>query len=87
MNTCKDCKHWGRAYALKSKSKDVATGGYCLNDKIRENDCGGRAPDELVYSYMEDGAFWTGPDFGCVHHSEGHALILGEQITEDGALK
>jgi len=28
--------------------------------------------DSLCYSYQEGGAFYTGPDFGCVHHLEKH---------------
>lgn len=41
-------------------------GGYCTSDKFSE--ARGHAPDTFVYSYDEDGSFWTGPQFGCVHH-------------------
>lgn len=49
-------------------------GGNCNNDKIREDwsldsrqlkddpEC-----DMLIYSYDENGSFWVGPKFGCVH--------------------
>jgi hypothetical protein len=27
----------------------------------------------LIYEYSEGGVFWTGPDFGCVHHQSAAA--------------
>lgn len=63
MNTCRTCEHWDTT-AQK-------TGGICDCVKLREPSWNSepRAPDELVYSYDEGGAFWTGPEFGCVHHT------------------
>ncbi len=40
--------------------------GHCESDKLRE-DYGGKHDDELIYSYVESGRFWVGPNFGCVH--------------------
>lgn len=58
MNTCKTCQH-------RSKR------GYCCSDKIAENlgFGGDEKSDMLIYSYVEDGRFWVGENFGCVHHA------------------
>ena len=53
LGPCKDCC-WRRS------------DGTCINPKLHEDD-GDMAEDELVYSYMEMGYFWVGPNFGCVH--------------------
>lgn len=72
--TCKSCSHWKPVEAADFHyfgMKD-ATGGTCENPKIMENQYA-FAPDTLVYSYDEGGCFWTGSEFGCVHHSpQGH---------------
>lgn len=65
MNTCKTCAHW-RAYTGPGKQQ---VGGYCQSEKIIEDREGRFEPDALVYSYCEGGRFWTGPEFGCVHHT------------------
>ena len=71
MNTCKTCKHWEQVIIdspiawLQRRS----SGGYCKNSKLCEDWDDAYQPDQLVYSYMENGTFWTGPNFGCVHHS------------------
>ena len=56
MNYCGECRH-----------RDAE--GYCTSDKLeeewnrkRDDDC-----EYLIYSYPEDGRFWVGPKFGCVH--------------------
>jgi len=41
--------------------------GYCSNPHIHETSP--RGIDDLVYSYAEDGGFWVGPAFGCIHHT------------------
>ena len=73
MNTCKTCKHW-TPYAVAypggwHMDPEQRAGGYCKTDKITEYWYGSYKPDQLVYSYMEGGTFWTGPNFGCIHHS------------------
>ena len=63
-NTCNTCKHWRNA---EKEFRDEVAGGFCNNKKITESfDI--RKRDWLVYSYNEGGSFWTGPDFGCIHH-------------------
>jgi hypothetical protein len=61
IGRCKNCD-W--------RSRD----GVCDNEqKIHEDMCakpGGDQADCLVYSYYEGGAFWVGPEFGCVHWKE-----------------
>jgi hypothetical protein len=75
MNHCKTCAHWKlyeHAYpnAPRSYADRVEfSGGLCTNPKLREGQ--GKEdyePDSLTYPYLEGGHFWTGPDFGCVHH-------------------
>ena len=66
MKTCKTCKWWN---ADKTQNRPPFTGGICGNsEKIREDGGSDYPVDALVYSYDEGGWFWTGPEFGCVHH-------------------
>ena len=69
MNYCQTCKYWKPSPDEPSTSGLV--GGLCDCTKITEvygfqayND------DSLTYEYCEDGTFWVGPKFGCVHHLE-----------------
>jgi hypothetical protein len=70
MNTCKTCK-WHKA---ENRDPRQAEGGaFCRCPKIYEETCGPDGADEYaadhcVYSYSEGGSFWTGDNFGCVHH-------------------
>lgn len=45
--------------------------GFCLNnEKIHGTQYSyefGDKKDHLVCSYQEDGAFWVGEEFGCIH--------------------
>ncbi len=60
---CKTCKYW--------LVKERFSGGHCGNgDKIAEDDGQDYLSDMLIYEYSEGGRFWTGPEFGCVHHEE-----------------
>ena len=71
MNHCKTCKHWTpvqEKYPGAFKSPDVNAGGICGSPKLVEDYSGTHEADMLVYSYPEGGEFWTGIDFGCVHH-------------------
>jgi hypothetical protein len=47
------------------------TNGFCNNDKLaeRENFTEEESRDMLLYSYVEDGCFWVGPEFGCIHYT------------------
>lgn len=74
MSHCKTCKHWTsfrKAYP-SSGCTERFHGGICMSPKLMEAtyDDDNYAPDTLVYPYQEDGDFWTGPEFGCVHHEE-----------------
>ena len=67
MNTCKTCICHG--------TRKYLGGSNCTNHKMRENDrhVGVKKTfekDALVYEYYEGGDFWTGEDFGCIHHKE-----------------
>lgn len=70
MNTCKTCRLWDTSDWAKYKSHQPIA--ECTCPKIHE----GRWPkegekcDHLIYSYDEGGRFFTGEDFGCVHHEE-----------------
>jgi hypothetical protein len=70
METCKTCKHW-MPYPDKHPSNrpsKAKTGGLCQSEKLVEDWGHGYGADMLIYEYSEGGGFWTGPDFGCVHH-------------------
>ncbi len=73
METCKTCKHW-IPYSDKYPKgprwieKERGFGGLCQSEKLTEDGGQSYGADMLVYEYSEGGEFWTGPDFGCVHH-------------------
>lgn len=78
MKKCKTCTHW-RLYAEEfpngEHQDNEQSGGYCHCDKLVEKPWVEEGfickPDMLIYPYREGcEAFWTGPDFGCVHHTE-----------------
>jgi len=50
--------------------KETISGGMCKCDKIRETweAIDDFSEDMLMYSYSENGSFWTGAKFGCVHY-------------------
>ena len=58
MSYCETCKY---------RNED----GWCEHPKLRQERYGNleMEDDELVYSYCEEGWFWVGPKFGCVHHT------------------
>lgn len=71
MNTCKTCKHWTpytTKYPNGGAPEDERSGGLCGSEKLTEDYGLGHGADMLVYPFMEGGDFWTGPQFGCVHH-------------------
>ena len=63
MLTCKTCLFWSKDV---TKADWKISGGICTSEKLTEDF--GYEADNLVYSYNEGGSFWTGPEFGCVHH-------------------
>ena len=67
MTTCRTCAHWTEEAPYSQPERFVVR--VCAGIKLQEGfyDHG---TDSLCYSYMEGGAFYTGPDFGCVHHLE-----------------
>jgi hypothetical protein len=76
METCKTCKHWmPYSYWLPkcSASEAKKAGGPCQSEKLVEDWGDGYGADMLIYEYSEGGWFWTGPDFGCVHHQSAAA--------------
>ena len=84
MYNCKTCQHWTPCAPTGEKPIGFigrSDGGICECPKIRENMDGKYEADALVYPYPEGADFWTGPDFGCVHHQP-----LTNELTEDGHL-
>lgn len=52
---CKTCRHWD------DRGRPADRMYICDNPKVFEG-------DELDEADAETGCFYTGPDFGCVHH-------------------
>ena len=72
---CKTCAKWehdAEFYTLRHDGRVKIAGGICISEKLTEDYSDGqeRGCDELVYPYNEGGHFWTGPEFGCVHHEQ-----------------
>lgn len=74
MKTCNSCKFWTN----KSDNNPFSNAniGKCACNKISEHDDNDKTfrksdkEDMLIYEYYEGGSFFTGKDFGCVHHTE-----------------
>jgi len=66
MKTCKTCKFWGNPDLPKYMSLHLV----CTHEKLAEDMGDNRSSDALLYPYNEGGAFFAGPDFGCIHHEE-----------------
>lgn len=86
MKTCETCKYW-----VKSKNAVDVRFKQCVVDKIQENDCNSNeeiTEDMLIYEYYEGGSFFTGKNFGCVHHedkkNEGVLIKDGEKFIVSG---
>jgi hypothetical protein len=67
MAPCKTCAHWtdGAPYGQPEQYAVRE----CRCPKLQEGFYGPEM-DLLCYSYQEGGTFFTGPNFGCVHHLE-----------------
>ena len=75
MKKCKTCVHHNAYNHLG------VLGGYCECPKLTEdNSDRDFQPDSLVYSYPDDGYFWTGNKFGCVHHKKKEKTVEEEWI-------
>ena len=77
MELCKTCIFWkpfSDAYPSEAKefsSHKQRAGGICQSKKWVEKDYGDvYEADMMVYPYAEGGHFWTGAEFGCVHHEK-----------------
>ena len=66
MKTCKTCKFWSDADEVSYKSIFRR----CDHHKLKEDWGGKHSSDSMLYPYNEGGAFFAGPDFGCIHHEE-----------------
>lgn len=70
---CKTCTYWrplNKNYPAGDLRRLEGEGGYCTNKKLCEA-WGPQVyePDALVCPYCEGvEIFWTGAEFGCVHH-------------------
>lgn len=62
---CASCLHWSPVQ--HPADPEMLVGGWCTSDKLGESDSE-HSPDALRYGFSEGGGFWTGPEFGCVHH-------------------
>ena len=97
METCKTCKHWmpySDKYPKDRASEAKKAGGLCRSGKLVEDWGNGYGADMLIYEYPEGGGFWTGPDFGCVHHQAadgegrfGAVAASFAQLTDDERLR
>ncbi len=67
MATCKTCAHWTAEAPYNQPERFVVRACGCrkLQEAFYDHEL-----DSLCYSYQEGGLFYTGPDFGCVHHLE-----------------
>lgn len=86
IKTCKTCKLWEKCGPNYYPSRR-AMGGYCTSPKMVEG-TGSFGADTLEYSYDEGGSFWTGPNFGCVHHKatnqkEKVHIVVGDMAYDD----
>lgn len=71
MRTCKTCKFWEHYNLPQMVETDINKDGFCKNENLTENDLGIKFTKvKFIYFYSEGGRFWTGLDFGCVHHKK-----------------
>ena len=69
MNTCKTCKHW------MQNDPEYGEGGTCClatdNSTDKKMPVFAVGSEFLVFAGGRFGYLHCGPDFGCVHHSDG----------------
>ena len=63
--TCKTCKWWDTVEIAEHFRRHRA----CHSPKLMPPDDAEYGTDTLLY-YDEGSKFWSGPDFGCVHHED-----------------
>ena len=69
--TCKTCKFF-KVETHTSSSGYTSHRIKCSSEKFSDdyNQPKEESKDMLLYSYQENGKFYPGPDFGCIHHTE-----------------
>ena len=82
---CATCAHWkpyrdlypGNSWGPRKNAGGLCIEGQHIGEPLQLPSVGGDhsydgtyTADRMVYSYDEGGDFWTGPEFGCVHHQE-----------------
>jgi hypothetical protein len=87
MDQCRTCKYWLKYTTLYPNSNDAESkkaGGFCQSENITEFYDDEYKPNTLVYTYSEGGSFWTGSEFGCVHHKARipHVAEMFENFTD-----
>jgi hypothetical protein len=65
VNTCSTCAFWKPSDGIYSPEQTKE----CTSPKFFEWEGQPQTDDCLVYPYSEGGTFYTGPNFGCVHHT------------------
>jgi hypothetical protein len=70
MNTCETCKWWDTdshwPNDLGKSTKHACGSPKLTSDSYNNGEY--NSSDSLVYEYDEGGDFYSGPNFGCVHH-------------------
>ena len=80
MNKCETCKWHKEDPWIAEPVKSM--GNICVCPKLTEDDgIEDYQVNTLVYSYPEGGNFWTGNEFGCVHHEIDPSIV--DQIIQD----
>lgn len=69
MNTCKTCNFW-RFTPKEDVDQSKIRRCYCPSIRNAEYGLETIPSDGLTYGYDEGAAFYTGPDFGCIHHKK-----------------
>lgn len=72
VNTCKNCKHWGRAFPNACNKV-----GYMIPRK--EQSRRRFEIQQFSYDLMNEAELMTGPDFGCVLFESPEVTKINEQ--------
>ena len=69
MNTCQSCAYWNKNETPYNGQEYIIR--QCENEKLQEGIyLEHQQEDALYYTYEEGGRFYTGPSFGCIHHTK-----------------